>query len=430
MKNKTRRRTSAILGLILIFYVVHQIYQVNQGTVETEIASYATVSETVETRGFAIRDEIVVNLPVKGAVDYSVSDGDRVSRDDPIVNVYPSKFSASARNQINRLQKELDSLESLNNYSANPGAVNEHIYEYLNEILTDVNQYRFDELQSVREEFQTAVNHKNLVVGKETVADYLPRIQEIKSQLAVLESQISEPTSVIGAPQAGYFISRVDGYENIIDVEETKGLVPSQINELLHTKVETTKSDASVGKICRSFNWYIAAVLTESEAVGLEGIEKVKLEIPFATTQQIPATVVARNVDPVTKEVAVIFSCLNMDADIAKIRNESIQIILRTYSGVLVNEDSIVFEDCAYDIVDENGVRQQGVKKNVKGVYVLNGDTVEFVQIVTNKTINGYAICRVDLSDKERDALYTKNFLKQYDNVVSRMDGLFDGKVV
>lgn len=433
MNNKLRRRISAFLGIILIFYVGNQIYQANKAKIETEMANYATVSDSIETRGFAVRDEVAVPLPANGAVDFSISDGDRVSKGDAIANVYSDKTGASVQNQVNRLTRELEGLESLNkigdSYVTNPGAVNDEIYKNLNDILVDVNKFNFMDLQNKRDEFQMAVNHKNLVTGKETVADYAPRIQEIKSELAALEGQRLEPVSVIGAPQAGYFISRVDGYEKIIDIEEAVDLQPAQIKKMMETKVEK-QSDANVGKVCRAFTWYVAVVLSESEAIGLEGIENVKLEIPFATTQQIPAKIAAKNLDPETKEVAVIFACLNMDSELARIRNESIQIIINTYSGVLVNEDSIYFEDLEHEVVDEEGNYKTVTEKNVKGVYILKSDRLEFVQIFTNKTVNGYAICKTELNEDEKKLLYTKNTISLYDEVVSRSEDLYDGKIV
>lgn len=111
-------------------------------------------------------------------------------------------------------------------------------------------------------------------------------------------------------------------------------------------------------------------------------------------------------------------------------RNETVQINVHTYSGVLVSERALRFSDVTYTETDENGNTVEKVKENVKGVYVQNGRQLEFVQIFTDKTVNGYAICKTELSDEEREALVTESTIQLYDNVVVEGTDLYDGKPV
>ena len=432
-KNKTKKFISAVLGIMLIAYVGYQIYLTSKSSLSTEMATYATVSDNIETRGFAVRDEVVIDRSFNGVLDYSINDGDRISNGDIIANVYQNSNGASVQNQIRRLTRQLEMLESVSamgeNYVFEPDLVYDEIYTSLNSISTDVMQFDFTDLQQSCDNFQMAVNRKNLITEQESLSDYQPRITELKHQIDYLESTAVSADDVITSPEAGYFISLVDGYEGIIDPKDVNDLTANQVKELLDTE-NFVKNDDYIGKVCHSFSWNIVCVLTEDEAVSLEGQNQVYLEIPFATTQQIPARISARNTDPVTREVAVIFTCLNMNSDIAKIRNEPIQIVTQKYSGVLVNENSIYFEDVAYEVTDEEGLLSTEVKEKVKGVYILSGDMVEFVQIFSDKTVNGYAICKTELSEEERDALYTQNTISLYDKVVSRTSDLYDGKSV
>ena len=119
-----------------------------------------------------------------------------------------------------------------------------------------------------------------------------------------------------------------------------------------------------------------------------------------------------------------------MDADIAAVRNEAIQVTVNTYSGVLVNERAIRFADVEYTTTDEDGNTVTQVQENVKGVYVLYGGQLEFVQVFTDQTVNGYAICRTDLTEEEQSMLVTDSTIQLYDQVVVEGTDLYDGKIV
>ena len=70
------------------------------------------------------------------------------------------------------------------------------------------------------------------------------------------------------------------------------------------------------------------------------------------------------------------------------------------------------------------------VAENVRGVYVLYGGQLEFVQVFTDHSVNGYAICKTELSSEEQAALVTSSTIQLYDQVVVEGTDLYDGKVI
>ena len=161
-----------------------------------------------------------------------------------------------------------------------------------------------------------------------------------------------------------------------------------------------------------------------------EGVEDVSLDIPFASTETIPAKVAAKNRDIKTGKTAVVLECSYMDADIATVRNETVQINVKKYSGVLVNERALRFCDVEYTEVDETGNSVTKVRENVKGVYVVFGGQLKFVQVFTEKDVNGYAVCKTELSDGEEKNLVTDRTVQLYDKVVVGGVNLYDGKII
>ena len=58
------------------------------------------------------------------------------------------------------------------------------------------------------------------------------------------------------------------------------------------------------------------------------------------------------------------------------------------------------------------------------------GGRLRFVQVLTEKNINGYAVCKYQLSDEELQNLVTDRTVGLYDEVVVGGVDLYDGKII
>lgn len=431
---KIQTVAAALLTFLLLLYVGYQVYLFTNKSIRTETATYGMVSDTLQARGFAIRDEEVITDAYSGVLSRRVADGTRVSKGGVIADVFASESDAAAQNEIDRLNREIASLQSLSQpadyFSANPSTISSQIFTSMGDIFSAVRSNRFSDVAALKENLQMALNRKLLITREETSEDYQRRIEELENEKQRLLSSAGAAVSTIAAPSAGYFISNTDGFENVVDVSKIREIDADTVRDLL-SREQGTGLDSSVGKICSDFNWYLVCVFSDNDIWQFEDVEQVSLDIPFASTETIPATVIAKNRDRETGDTAVVFECSYMDSDIASVRNEMVQVRVHTYSGVLVNEKALRFCDVPYTKTDEDGnVIEEGVHENVKGVYVQKGRQLEFVQVFTEKTVNGYAICKTELDDKEQEMLVTSSTIQLYDNVVVEGTDLHDGRTI
>ena len=428
---KIRTLGAVVLAFLVLLYVGYQAYQATHQSIRTETAMYGEVSDVLQAQGFILRNETVIDESYSGVLSYRVADGSRVSRGGVIADIFSNESDAASQRELDQLDQEIENLQSLsqtaNFYVANPSMLGDQIYSALEGISQLVNENDFSGLNTQKGELQNALIRRQLITGEESAEDYSQRISQLQSQRDTLASQTGSATGSILAPEAGYFISTVDGLENVMDIPQVESITVAQAEELLEQQPSSTDA---VGKICQDFNWYAVCVFDEDDMVRFEGVEDVYLDIPFASTEQIPAKVLARNSDGESGKTAVVFQCSTMDADIAAARNEAIQVTVNTYSGVLVNERAIRFADVEYTTTDEAGNTVTQVQENVKGVYVLYGGQLEFVQVFTDQTVNGYAICRTDLTEEEQSMLVTDSTIQLYDQVVVEGTDLYDGKIV
>ena len=419
---KIRTIGAVLLAVLVLVYVGYQGYLATHRSIQTETAMYGQamygqVSDVLQAQSFIIRNEQVIDESANGVLSYRVADGTRVAQGGVIADVFSTEEDASAQRTIEQLDEEIANLQALSQpadyFVANPSMLADN---------------SFSQLTTWKESLLSALTRRQLITGEESAENLSQRISQLESQRSSLESQAGDSIGTISAPQAGYFISSVDGLESAVDVEDVENLTVAQVEELLSR--DATRDSSAVGKICQDFNWYVACVFDEDDMVHLEGVDSVYLDIPFASTEQIPATVVARNYDKDSGDTAVVFQCSYMDSDIAAVRNEAVQVTVATYSGVLVNERALRFEDVEYTTTDEDGNTVTQVAENVRGVYVLYGGQLEFVQVFTDHSVNGYAICKTELSSEEQAALVTSSTIQLYDQVVVEGTDLYDGKVI
>ena len=437
-QRQVRSAAAVVIALLLLLYV--GFYMVNRQAkkfasdgVTTEIAARGQVSDTLQAKGFAIRDETVLTERYSGVLSYRVASGTRVSQGGVIADVFQSENDAAAQNQIDTLEREIDSLRKLSKPSdlfvSNPAMIGAQIYGALEDISLEMGRNHFSEISILKDSLQNALSRKQVIAGEESGDDYAQRIADLEGQKTALEARGAKAVGHITAPRAGYFVDSVDGYESIMDPALVKNITVGQAKKLLEQR-EPLRTGEAMGKICSDFTWKLVCVIPDEEMVKFEDVSEVTLDIPFASAETIPARIAAKNRDSQTGETAVVFECAYMDADLAAVRSETVHITVKTYDGVLVSEKALRFEDVEYTTVDEEGNETTQVKENVKGVYVQYAGRLHFVQVFTEKDVNGYAVCRTDLTEAEKKSMVTGSTVQLYDEVVVAGTDLYDGKVV
>lgn len=427
--------TIALLILVSIcFSVVNQNVDIGEnGGVTTEAALYGEVSDSIQVQGFAVRDEEIINLDYSGVLNYRVANGSRVSKGGTIADVFLSESDAAAQNLADRLEREIRSLSSLakpmDYYLSASASTGDQIYDSLNGILMDVQQNDFSGVSVLKENLLFTLSRKQVISGEESAEDYAQRVSELEQEKEQLSAGAGKAVGSVEAPQAGYFIASADGLEKVVDIKKIKSITASQAEQLLAMN-SGESAPSSVGKICSDFKWYLVCIFDDEAMIKFEGVEEVTLDIPFASTATIPAKIIATNRDGKTGKTAMVLECSYMDADLAMVRNETIQVNVKTYSGVLVSERALRFCDIEYEEDDGNGGTVKKVKKNVKGIYVMYGGQLDFVQIFSEKDVNGYAVCKTELSEAEQENLVTERTVQLYDQVVVGGVDLYDGKIV
>lgn len=431
---KIRKSALSLIGVLLLIYVGYQFHMATKKGLQTETVTYASVSDSIQVQAIALREEQLVAEDYSGLVSYVVGDGSNVAKGSPLANTYPDESGAAAQTKLGALDRQIALMEQLlspgESYISNSGMIGSQIYTALGNLGIQISEGDFSNLADSRNAFHLALSRKNMIAGLEQETDYSARLDALKAQRAEIAAAAESQNGAINSPEAGYFSNSFDGYESLYAPADALSLSAEQLRELMDKEPAAVPQNA-IGKVVTGFNWYFAADFSAEQMVRLGGVQTVKIKVPYASSEPIPADIVAKNRDTSTGETAVIFKCTYMNPEIAKIRKENIQITLATYEGLLVNEKSILFEDYEQQVYDSDTGETTTVKhENVKGVYIKDGAKIKFVQIFSDKTLNGYAICKTELSEQEQEMLVTGRTISLYDEVIVGGTDLYDGKLI
>lgn len=410
--SKSRRKSNSIPGklltfllvVILLVYVGYQAYRSIFSSVETEMATVHSVYESIDTKGFVFRDEILMKPVTGGYTYYFIENGTRVAKNSAIAAVYSGQNHGRIKEQMEKIDQQIDALRTI----AADGSSGRITLDLLNEQLDDavynlINETDvgvFSDMEDIKSSLLSLLSKRYLVTGE--AVDFTDKIARLENKKASLNNSFQSAKSVIYAPAAGYFANKIDGFENVVEIDKLTQLTVKDLNSYL--AMEVPSSAPSGGKIVSGYEWYMGCVVPDSYYNILGVGNTLSVRMSFVTDEEIPVTVYSCKKDN-QGNLAVIFRCDYMSEELSTIRSESVQIQLVRHTGLKVSKQAI--------ILDEN---QQA------GVYVRSGNVAVFKKIKQEFSEPAdYVICEeVDES----------GYLKMYDDVIVGGRGLYDGKII
>lgn len=430
-KSKAKRLIITLISIFIIIYVVYLLIGsiFNLKGIETEVATEITATNSLYKDALIIRDESLIKNDTQGVISYTCDDGDKVGKNGVVADIYNSEEDVLNNHEYKSVNEEINRLKKLNvsvsNGDLNIDTLNSQIYNSISDLNKNVADRNFLSGDDYVDSLTYLVTERLMITGNSV--NLSKRISELENEKQSLENQSGNKIGKIKSPEAGCFVSTADGYESVYKYKNAKNMDISGYNKLLKAKPKKVSSD-TVGKIVKSVNWYVLCPLTQQEALTLSTstYESIKVNMPYASSDTIPATIESVNKDPKGGDSVLVLKCNYMNSDIASIRKENIEICLNTYEGIRVNKDAIHDDVVTKISEDENG-NQITDKKKVQGVFVLYGNELQFKEISIIYSGSDFVIC--DPSPEE-GVLFNGETVSLYDNIVVKGSDLKDGKIV
>jgi len=419
------RILSLLGGILLIIYVVYQVFSANYVPIKTVSADDVSEYDIAETDGLAIRDEqLIKDTSADGYLYDAVQNGGHVAKDGVIAQIFPNEDAASVKNQLANLDAEIAALQAI-------GVPGDDSHADLDTLQNQIagksaeaaylSMGKLDTVQAVKNNLLTLLNQQQLTVG--TVTDFNARIKTLQDKRDQLASGVSQSTGSVTSAAAGYFSDTVDGYEALLHTKDAAALTADQI--AAYIKNQPTAPSGYIGKVSTDFDWYIDCSISKNQAANLQVGNTMEILLPFITNDVLPVTVAALNPDS-KGNTAVSFRCSIMSGALAGIRVVKMQIRLKKYEGLKVPDSALQF-------TDQTGQTEPGVFVQVGNVVRLKK-----INVLYHNDAGKYSICKTidamiatDASNGKTSIMSTySDYLKEFDDIVISGKNLYDNKVI
>lgn len=428
-KSIIRKILIALLTLLILVYVIYLISSASFQNIRTEAATYSTMTESLDVQGYFIRNETIINSTSdRGVISYTVDDGEKIAKGDKIAELYKSAEDAQAQAELADLEAQLAVLKQLQQnadaISVTPDVIDENIATYLFDMSISKNNSDLSKLDDSINQIVYNINERQLLTGK--VENFNEKISELEAKVKGMKKFSGNKTAEITSTSAGYFTSELDGYENVLNINNISSIMPEDLEKANSAK--KSENSNAVGKVVSNVFWYIACPVTKDQAIKLNEYKNNQLTVtmPFASVKDINITLLSINRKDNQSDGVAIFRGTDMNSGLASIRSGSVAINMNSYSGISVPESAVHQDTVTITAKDENGNEKEESKK-VSGVYVRYGSELVFKEVVPLYSDNGFVICKQNPTE---DEMFSDSTVKIYDQVVVEGVDLYDGKII
>ena len=397
--------TTVLKGFVILLiavFAVHQAVSSLYKPVKTETAVYSDISDGLNITGIILRNETLVTSSGSGVMHFVVGDGNRVAKDGVIANIYDSESASITLERIDSVNGKIADIEEMLSYNdleaADLDMINSKIKQNLNNLILSGSGGNFDSFSEKSEELLSSYNRRQAAMGE--TADFSAQLTALNAEKQQLSATLPSANGSLRAAQSGYFVSKADGYENLLKCDNLEAVTPEFLNGI---KAEGVDSNV-VGKIVSDYEWYIAAEVTINESLNYKEGDSLTILTSVKSYPKLPVTVSKINISENESSAVVVFACNDMNSELASMRTGPMTVIKKEYSGLKVPKRAL-------RVVDSK-----------RGVYVISGMQVKFVGVNVLFTDGEYMICEKQTSDD--------TVLGLYDEVIVKGKNLYDGKII
>lgn len=215
-----------------------------------------TVEDSVETEGFLVKNETIIDLSGGSFVRYYCKSGDRVFGGEKIASVYNDASDGNVLTEIQALEDKIEALQG------------DYVSLTPNNILK-IETYISDEVKKLGDAVKSGdVHEAALIKGKLSTLFNIKHSNgekaghtrgELEAQKQALEGRLSSSKKDIYAPSSGVFSEKTDGFETLLPQTTSDGWTLTAFDSLMQKEEEEEESARC--KIVDNYQWsYVCRV--------------------------------------------------------------------------------------------------------------------------------------------------------------------------
>ena len=400
----TTRIIWLLIGLFFVIMIVSQLVIHFYNPITTEVAAIYTTTDYIGFKGIYVRNEKLVSYHANGVINYTHPDGYKIAKNSVIAEVYRNQSDLAYQQQIDDLIARRTVLQDaqalVGTDSSQLESFSNQIYDKHSEMMQHLCDGDYKSASALKSDMLNLRSKKEIVKGTET--SYAEKIQDINNQITQLKAQISRDPYAVSIGETGYFVSSVDGYEDILNSETVFDLSKEQIEQILAADTAESNPAGVIGKLIDGYKWYMVAILnTVRMGTVFEGAE-VTLRVGYSQ-QDVDAKVVSLKRQEDGSSICI-FECDTFSSEFVDWRVAQVKLLMDNYEGIRIPTSAI-------RIVDGKA-----------GVYTRKGIEVVFKQIKQIISEEDYTLVE--------NTSNLDGYISLYDTVIVGGKDLYDGKII
>ena len=335
MKKQGATFQKIIVPAIIVAIVVYLIFSAWNGLRDPYsfvIVYTDTMEESIDTEGWVVRSEELVNGGGDGLVQLKRNEGEEVSEGAAIAMVYEDEVYVDNQEELLRTKSDLTALQYAT-YSGSPSgaALEDQMMSALSELRAASSSGDYANLSEETETYRKLVLRREFLVSSEAAAEMSAAASELYDKYESLQSYQSGATEITAA-QSGMFSSHLDGYETLLSPDSLIGLLPEELAAF--SELTPLSAEGSLGKLVTNPVWYYATTLPSQYSHELSPGQVVHVYFDaLSKTLEMEVDSVGEIQDG---QVVAVFRSARDEHAAGELRQESCRIILESEEGILI----------------------------------------------------------------------------------------------
>jgi len=395
-----------LIVVFLIFLIcvgIYQVYNYLYKAVATEFAVEIACEDIVKTTGYFVRDESVIKSGNSKYIDLVIGDGDKVSKNGTIANVYSSENAAKIQTQIRELQTKIDEFEAVISASSNyleETSYSPEIKKGILNLTLNASNGEYTTAFESASEFVTSVTKEKIANGE--ITDYSSKLEQLQDEMKKLKKQSTAVTNYITSASSGYFSYKIDGCENLLNMSMTDDFNASTFENIKNICNGEQTMPNGIGKVVNGSEWRVCFKADSTKFDKIEKGDSINIRIPSVTDSVIKCSVIELFEE--NYEVYVVLQSNMVTGHLLSQRVCEIDIIIDSHKGLRV---------------DKNALRKID---GVEGVFVKSNGILKYREVDVLYIGSTYAVIKYNILDKSS--------VQVYDEIVVKGSDLYDKKVI
>ena len=412
------------LAVALAIYFGFYIFDTLHAPYDTTVAYDFTMWDSVEEQGVVVRDEEI--LPGReGIVDVIQAEGERVAAGQTVALVYKDSQAQADQAVLEDLKLDIKLLNYAmrrNDTTETAARLDEDILQSIVSLRGSSARHEFSNLEDQIMQLKSGVLKRGSAYGGGAASAALEdRLQQLKVQFGELSKRTAAATTLVKADHSGTYSAQVDGLETTLTPAAVKAMTPEELADFLDHPKQRQKAEPTelppVGKLISSARWYFAVVLDGESAGRLKQGQDVTVRFAGDFAQDVPMRVESISTGQ-EEDCAVVLSSDRFLASTTMLRDQSVELIFRRYSGLRLPLGTV--HQVTETVTDKQSGEEQEVTRT--GVYALIAGRTEFKEVEVLVETEDFCVVKPLGQGREQ--------LQAGDEVVTRAKHLEDGMVL